>query len=361
MLKPLFKYPGGKSSEYPIFKNIIPKHTKYIEPFVGGGAVYWADNAENYIINDYSEEITSIYNLIKDQDTLFLRYFNELSLLWDNKKIAINSITQELSAGLRNKNYKFQVPINILKDEFNSKKLFYQYYPIFIEELNINFNRKLTKLKKIQEEIEIENLEQNAHGIIGSSIYMMVRKLYNSIDLKNERALKTVLFFFLREFAYSSMFRYNSSGGFNVPFGGNSYANKSLMTRYNQITNLSVIEKLRKTKIMTVDFSNVLIDENDTFIFLDPPYDSDFNTYNQTTFDKMEQIRLRNSLLSISQSKWLLVIKNTDFISDLYSKKGWYISRFNKNYSVNFKNRNNQAVEHLIITNYNPKDLLNGN
>ncbi|MCJ0588760.1 DNA adenine methylase, partial [Enterococcus cecorum] len=39
-LKPLFKYPGGKSSEYKHLRELFPKFNTYVEPFLGGGAVY---------------------------------------------------------------------------------------------------------------------------------------------------------------------------------------------------------------------------------------------------------------------------------------------------------------------------------
>lgn len=39
-LKPLFKYPGGKSSEYQYIKEYFPTFNTYVEPFLGGGAVY---------------------------------------------------------------------------------------------------------------------------------------------------------------------------------------------------------------------------------------------------------------------------------------------------------------------------------
>jgi DNA adenine methylase len=48
----------------------------------------------------------------------------------------------------------------------------------------------------------------------------------------------------------------------------------------------------------------------------------------------------------------MMVIKNTDFIYELYNKKGINISSFNKKYLVSFQNRNDKKAEHLIITNY---------
>ncbi len=52
VLKPLFKYPGGKSSELKHLKKLLPDFDTYIEPFLGGGAVFWATKAKQWIIND---------------------------------------------------------------------------------------------------------------------------------------------------------------------------------------------------------------------------------------------------------------------------------------------------------------------
>jgi DNA adenine methylase len=48
----------------------------------------------------------------------------------------------------------------------------------------------------------------------------------------------------------------------------------------------------------------------------------------------------------------MMIIKNTDFIFDLYNKKGLNVKSFDKTYLVSFMNRNNKETEHLMITNY---------
>ncbi len=53
-----------------------------------------------------------------------------------------------------------------------------------------------------------------------------------------------------------------------------------------------------------------------------------------------------------TKANFMLIIKNTDFIFDLYNKKGIYIKSFDKKYVVSFKNRNEKDVTHLLITNY---------
>ena len=51
-----------------------------------------------------------------------------------------------------------------------------------------------------------------------------------------------------------------------------------------------------------------------------------------------------------TKAKWMLIIKKTDFVYDLY--KEFNIYEYDKNYLVSFKNRNAKDVKHLLITNY---------
>lgn len=82
-LSPLLKYPGGKEKELEyILPNIPADAENYYEPFVGGGAVYFALEAENYYINDKSSELMELYGLVRRQDRDFLLYVNKLDRHW---------------------------------------------------------------------------------------------------------------------------------------------------------------------------------------------------------------------------------------------------------------------------------------
>ena len=71
--------------------------------------------------------------------------------------------------------------------------------------------------------------------------------------------------------------------------------------------------------------------------------------FNPKDFTKYDQERLAYSLKK-TLAKFVLVIKNTEFISSLY-EKDFNILSFDKQYTYNVKSRNNRDVEHLIITN----------
>ena len=112
---------------------------------------------------------------------------------------------------------------------------------------------------------------------------------------------------------------------------------------------------LKKTKIANGDFEDFLTKyppTKDDFIFLDPPYDTPFSTYAKNTFDRGDQKRLADYLINDCPAKWMMVIKKTDFIADLYFDKGLNINVFDKKYLVSFMNRNDKDVEHLMIRNY---------
>lgn len=351
-LKPLFKYPGGKGAEYKHLKNFFPKFNTYVEPFLGGGAVYWATSAQNWIINDYSEELIAIYRFTQIEDKLFLNYINDIGKIWRNKNEYVSYITNILKEETKlDRQQLFAISSELInvteKIELSVERL--------TQLLEESIIRKKKSLVKISKTTTIKNWEENAFGALGAGIYNFLRELYNTTAFNQEPQLKTALYFFIREYAYSSMFRYNADGMFNVPFGGNTYTKKDFLKRYQQITSKQVVDKLKNTRILRGDFSDALIDEKDTFMFLDPPYDSEFSTYNLHAFDVQEQTRLRDSLINIKNTKWLMVVKSTDFIEELYDHDGLYKFRFDKSYSVNFKNRNEKDVKHLVITNYRLK------
>ena len=66
-MNPVLKYRGGKSREIPRFLQYIPDNfNRYIEPFLGGGAVYFYLEPENAIINDVNTRLMTFYRQLRD-------------------------------------------------------------------------------------------------------------------------------------------------------------------------------------------------------------------------------------------------------------------------------------------------------
>ena len=61
-MNPMLKYRGGKSREIPLFQKYIPaSFSSYIEPFLGGGAVFFHLEPKQAIINDVNSRLIAFY------------------------------------------------------------------------------------------------------------------------------------------------------------------------------------------------------------------------------------------------------------------------------------------------------------
>lgn len=372
-LYPLLKWAGGKEQELKyIIPNLPEKFADYYEPFVGGGAVYTAIQADNYYINDKSDELICLYQSITNGDRqVFFKALDEIIHNWDLLTAVI-----EKNATFFIETYKKysqdKIDDNKLKDtlfefilthsdQFNGmfSTMFNFNIENFIKEIKINLIRKIKRMKeleRIKHTLPDNDILDNIETALKSAFYMHFRHIYNNTArYKINRAFKSAIFLFIRNFAYSGMFRYNSKGDFNVPYGGIAYNRKNFLKKVDYLRTKELKSLLDKTTIENLDFEAFFENHqptNNDFVFLDPPYDSDFSTYAKNEFTKTDQKRLANYLIKKCKAKWMMIIKNTDFIFELYDNKGLNIQSFDKTYLVSFMNRNDKNVEHLLITNY---------
>ena len=366
-LEPIIKWPGGKERELPQIVQYAPKeYSRLFDPFVGGGSVFMALQAEAYFINDYSEELISLYQNIKSKDEYFFRFVGEIDESW----MKIGDFVKEESPIIEGIYLRYRESLNktdlksrlecfcndtSLKIESVLSESFC-YKDLLVKELKSNLFRKCTRMRDLETEngqLPKSDLCDNIEACAKSALYMYYRTIYNR---KENTDIQSALFFFLRNYAYSGMFRYNSKGEFNVPYGGIAYNSKTLSKKLNFYRTQKVQKKFKLTEIHNKDFEQFLREShllNDDFVFLDPPYDSEFSTYAQNEFSKEDQKRLANYLINDCPARWMLIIKHTDFIYGLYAnKEGVNIRAFEKEYVVSFMNRNNKKVTHLLITNY---------
>ena len=372
-LEPIVKWAGGKEKELKyILPNLPSSFKNYFEPFVGGGAVYTAIQSEKSFINDKSEELINLYKIIKsNQRNDFFDALDEITYNWEiltklTKKNSVFFIDlyKKYSgdiidiSSLTNKIFEFILQHS---EEFNGmfSTIFNFDIENFINEIKKNLIRKIKRMKILEikkHKLPDKDILDNIETAFKSAFYMHFRHFYNfPTKYKLTTAFKSAVFLFIRNYAYSGMFRYNSNGEFNVPYGGIAYNKKNFVKKIEYLKSKALQKHLENTVVENEDFE-VFFDkyeatEND-FIFLDPPYDTEFSTYAQNEFTKNDQKRLANYLINKTKANWLMIIKNTDFILNLYQNKGLNISFFDKTYLVSFMNRNNKKTEHLIIKNY---------
>lgn len=259
-LKPIVKWSGGKSDEIKMFETYFPEnYEQYIEPFVGGGSVYFYLNPKNAVISDVHSELIDLY--------------------------------KSIGKGKGQEIYDF------MKNSPNDEITYY----------------------KIRDEMEIKD------------------------DLDSAKR-----FYYQRKCCFRGMLRYNKNGKFNIPFGRYKTIN------YNEIINKDYEILLRRTEILNKGFEYIFENYNNenNFMFLDPPYDSEFTDYGYCQFGKEEQKKLA-LLFKNTKIKCLMIIGKTKFIEELYN--GYIVSEYDKKYRFKlYDNRigNEINTKHLIIKNY---------
>lgn len=369
-MQALIKWPGGKSSEYEVIKKFVPEYTRYIEPFFGGGAVFFNMLPQPAIINDISVNLMQFYHYIKEQDKKFRTCLYSVNNEWELlKELALEKVeilkpifiqlrqNEEIKAQLEeeieNCCKSISISITDCSKVVINKELLHK-------EICRMVNDKVFRTRKNElkngKDLSDDDLSNNILTGFTSGYYMYLRDVLNRIEKPNEvfivEEYKIAIFYFVREFCYGSMFRYNKSGDFNIPYGGIGYNNKDFKKKIDLLFSEETQTYFKNTEIYSCDFEAILDKaQEDDFIFLDPPYDTDFSDYENRSFGEQDQRRLAKRLHD-TKAKFLLIIKNTPLISELYQNNGYRVFAFDNKYSYCVKGRNDRNAIHLIVTNY---------
>lgn len=258
-LSPLVKWSGGKKDELSQILPHIPETFKtYLEPFIGGGAVYFRVNPDSAVINDVHKELTDFYQSIKQ--------------------------------GHSSDIYEF------MENNPNDEETYY-------------------KVRNIEPEDMLTNAQR---------------------------------FYYLRKTCYRGMLRYNKQGKFNIPYGRYKNCN------FEDLKNKKYEELLQRTEVKNSSFEEIFeeYDDPENFMFLDPPYDSEFTDYGYCSFGKDEQRKLADCFKK-TKIRCLMIIGKTKFIEELY--KDYIVGEYDKNYR--FKLHSGRVgseinTKHLVIKNY---------
>ena len=118
-MNPILKYRGGKSREIIKFEQYIPRNfDTYIEPFLGGGAVYFHLEPQCAIINDINEKLISFYlNVRNDFDVMRVQLDNLQSIYEANQR-RFRELKGDTSERVENRNEELYYSI---RDMYNGK------------------------------------------------------------------------------------------------------------------------------------------------------------------------------------------------------------------------------------------------
>lgn len=353
--KPFLKWPGGKESELALLEPFYPHNIdRYFEPFLGGGAAYFAAPARRFVVNDRSEDLMAMYRCIAARDAQFEAQLDALSQAWDATGLAREVSVAEAVAASNGDLAALPLvrpSVEVLAATGIAGLADDAAYAAAVA------NGLKRKLKMVRASGDDAGATMALATAIKAALYTQVRSAYNAERAAGRMSsMRAVAFFFLREFCYSSMFRFSSKGDFNVPFGGYSYGRKSLVAKIAAMRSPTTQARFAQTHFHCGDFAAMLAAEApsaDDFIFVDPPYDSVFSTYDNNCFEGSDQQRLADALKS-TPARFMLVVKNTPLMQQLYGDSGLVLLTYGMQYSVSFMNRNERDVEHLMVLNYQP-------
>jgi len=270
--EPFLKWAGGKGQLLRQYEAFFPdKFNNYLEPFVGGGAVFFhlystgrLNNGKRIILIDSNDELVNCYRVIKENVERLIGFLN---------------------------NSKFK----------NIEKIYY-------------------KIRK-QEPAD-----------------------------KVERAARTI---YLNKTCFNGLYRVNSRGKFNVPFG--KYKNPMICNADNL---RAVSIALKNVEILCDDFTACLeFAKRGDFVYFDPPYQplnktSSFTSYTKEPFNGDNQKRLAELYYKLDKRGCKIMLSNSDtrFIAKLYS--GFKIKKVLAKRAINCKASGRGEINELVILNY---------
>jgi len=299
--RPFLKWAGGKSQLLAQLENYYPSDLRagrirrYVEPFLGGGAVFFAIAQRYPIESAYLSDINP-----------------DLVLTWQ--------VVQQRPADLLDILERYQRAYNQTPEERRGH--------LFLT-MRDAFNKGRP---------DINTAKRSADWI--------------------RRAAQLI---FLNKTCFNGLFRLNSKGEFNVPFG--KYKTAVICDAANL---MAASHALQKAEIRQADYTECWPRVNEsTFVYFDPPYrplsrTASFTTYTGGGFSDAEQIRLAQFFRRLDREKNArLMLSNSDptnenpddsFFERIYP--GYNVFRVSAGRAINSNGEKRGKISELLITNY---------
>lgn len=267
--KPFLKWVGGKSQLLEeLIKRVPRKFSAYHEPFLGGGALFFALQPATSYLSDINPELINAYQVVKSK---------------------VTELIDDLKKHIYEKNYYYKVR---------------------------SADRSLEYLE------------------------------WDSV----RRASRII---FLNKTGFNGLYRVNSKGHYNVPFG--RYTNPRIL---DQVNLRACSRALAKAQITSIAFKQALKNANKgDFVYFDPPYlplnrTSSFTSYSKHSFNLQEQISLRDACNELDKKGIQFMLSNsaTAGVIELYS--GFRQEFVSASRAINSNANKRGKIDEIIVTNY---------
>jgi len=218
-----------------------------------------------------------------------------------------------------------------------------------------DINKELYNVYKVIADKQLfgELLDDLRNHLNESEYFYEIRSIDRSDDYQNLSPVKKASrFIFLNKTCFNGLYRVNSKGQFNVPFG--KYKNPAIV---NEEVLREVHQYLKDNHItfLNGDFKAAVKDaKSGDFVYFDPPYDpvsetSSFTSYAQEGFGKAEQYELRDVFRELNERGCKVLLSNSDtpFIREIY--EGFHIVTVQANRAINSKADGRGKINEVLV------------
>ncbi len=217
-----------------------------------------------------------------------------------------------------------------------------------------DMNEELINLYSIVRDNVYELIDDLSKHEVSKEYFLEIRNIDRTEEyskLSNvERASR---FIYLNRTCFNGMYRVNSKGEFNVPFG--HYKNPRIIDE-NNLLNCS--ELLKKTEIKCADFSEILTKvKKGDLVYFDPPYvplneTSSFTSYTKDGFDINMQFKLRDVCDELDNKgvKFMLSNSDTKLVNELYAN--YKIKKVFASRQINANADGRGKITEVLVRNY---------
>lgn len=254
-----------------------------------------------------------------------------------------NWLIKHLQLEIKSLNYKnYHEPFfgggSIFFSMIDSKKA-------FLSDSNAELINFYKVLKSSQKELldKISSFPQN------KNFYYKIRS--ESFD---EKVMRAARFLYLNKTCFNGLYRVNSSGLFNVPYGNKKFDLNLLSNNCYKAS-----QKLKKAELSKIDFQDALkkVNKGD-LVFFDPPYTvthnkNGFISYNEKIFSFSDQVKLANILDEVDRKGAFFILTNAnhEVIKGLYSKK-YKINSLSRRSLIGGKNAIRGTYSEILVKNF---------
>ena len=199
-----------------------------------------------------------------------------------------------------------------------------------------------------------------------TNFYYQIRERYNNEDLTKEE--RTAYFIFLNKTCFNGLYRVNTKGKFNVPFG--KYKKPKIC---DKDIIMSDHELLKKVDIHVGNYDKMIkhLGRGYNFLYMDPPYrplsgTSSFIEYTRNVFDDTEQEKLKK-FCDLLNSKGCKIMQSNS--NSLDNDGESYFTKLYANYNITYieahrfinayAGKREKETELLIMNYYNSSNNTN--